>query len=425
MENTGALKRERLFSKDFILIMTAGTGTAFMNNFFVITLALHINAIGGLQAHTGIIAMVYAIAALIMRPVAGVMTDKYGRVKLLVIGAFICAVTCFLYGLTILIPMLIVIRTVMGIGFGMHSTCAGAAAADILPRSRLAEGVGIFGLGATVAHAVGPGFAIAIVANGEIADFRLLFFIAAGLCTMSTIANANIKYEKKRRQAALELAAEAEASNAETSVVAPEDAKPEKLPKTFLGFEYAVFTPIAAMTLLFIGNAGKTLYLPAFALNSNLGNPALYFAFSAAGVFISRLVFGKVVDRRGADIVVIPGVLIMIAGMFTIPLVTSLPMLVALGFPLGLAQGAVMPTFNALIFRRCSAARRGTASGAFFIAIDLGFAIGSPFHGALLDAFGYRHMFWTGAILVSMSLVAYILVASDRVYNKKKGIVSG
>ncbi|MCL2227283.1 MAG: MFS transporter, partial [Oscillospiraceae bacterium] len=212
MKQAVAKRKERIFSKDFTLVMTAGTGTAFMNHLFAVALALHIEAIGGLQLHVGILGMVYSLVALVIRPMSGVLSDKYGRVKQLIVGAFLCTVGTFLYGTTALVSLLIVFRAIQGIGFGMHSTMAGAVAADVLPKSRLAEGIGIFGLGATIAMAVGPGLGIFVMGEGELHNFRNLFFLAAGMCAVSTIANSFISYERKRKKAARTASLQAGAS---------------------------------------------------------------------------------------------------------------------------------------------------------------------------------------------------------------------
>jgi len=410
-------------TKDFALIMTANSGTAFMNHMAAVALAFHVAAVGGLQVHTGIIVMASSITALIMRPVAGRLSETFGRVKLLIIGAIICTVASVAYGLTTMIPMLILLRAVLGIGFGMHSTCAGAAAVDILPKSRVAEGIGIFGLGATLAQAAGPGLAMFIIAGGTLSDYRMLFLATGGMCAISAIANMCITYERKRKK---DIKCKADHDNItaepENAIQAEAQAKEKQqaaLPKTFLGFEYAVFSPMISLTFMIVGFAGLILYLPVFAVNTGIGNPALYFLFSAIGVFISRMIFGRIVDRRGSDIVVIPGTIVMALAFFVIPHINTLVALFALGMFLGFAQGAVMPTFNAIFFKRCSTARRGTASGAHFSAIDIGFAIGGLFHGRLVDVYGYAAVFRAGGVLMILSLLVYILIASDKRYENK------
>jgi MFS family permease len=67
-----------------------------MNILFSSSTALHISALGGLQVQAGLLVTVNTMSALIIRPVSGVLSDKIGRVKLLITGAIMCSIGCIL-----------------------------------------------------------------------------------------------------------------------------------------------------------------------------------------------------------------------------------------------------------------------------------------------------------------------------------------
>ena len=90
-------------------------------------------------------------------------------------------------------------------------------------------------------------------------------------------------------------------------------------------------------------------------------------------MFLSRVFFGRIADRGGTDRVVIPSMGAIVVCTALLPLVWHPGLLFAMGFVLGLAQGAVSPAINRMMFERCSAKRRGTASAAYFCSIDIGF----------------------------------------------------
>jgi len=410
-------KKDRLLSKDYVLITLSASGTSFMNFFVAAVLTLYLERIGGLRLHAGLMSTFFSIASLVSRPLIGTLSDKFGRVRFLVVGALICAAMSALFGMTAVIPVLFIIRAFNGVGFSMHSTCAGAVAADVLPASRLNEGIGYFAMHSTIAQAVGPWIAIAIVYSDTLASYRLLFLIAAALCLMSAAASASITYERKRRKA---LAGQQSSAPPPVKAELSGMRNDEPLPKTFLGFEYTAYPTIAVMILLYFGIVGIMLFIPPFARWKGFGNAGLFFAISAIGIFIARIIFGKVADRRGADIVIIPWIAVLAVCLFALPFVGSTAAFIAIGIPLGFAQGAVMPTFNAMLFQRCSPSRRGSASGSFFAAIDIGFAIGAPMLGAIADARDFGYIFWVGAIFVALSLVLYLLISSDKKYNAKR-----
>ena len=414
--------RERLFTKDYILIMFSSIVFAMMNVFFLTVVPLYIVRIGGLTVHSGLLLMVFSAAALVFRPVAGILTDRFGRVKLLIIGALGSAVTCVLFGVVGTIPLLMLVRGFNGMSFSISSTCSGAAIADVIPKSRLGEGLGYFSLYTTISQAVGPAIVLFMIAGDTLGEYRTLFFSVAGFCVLSAITNCFITYERKAKKNA---GGDKAAPVARRRKEKPEYAAPvlqnagEPLPKTLLGFEYVVFAPIVAMVLTQIGVSGLTTFVAPYARWKGFGDPKLYYTVCALGIFFSRMVFGKVVDRRGPDVVIVPSMIALIIVLILIPTANSLTMLIVLGFPLGLSQGAIFPSLNSIMFKRCSAARRGTASGAYFTAVDLGYAIGAPLLGALADARDYRYIYWASAVFVLLSLSFYLLVTSEKRFKAR------
>ena len=391
---------------------------AMMNQFFVTSIPLYIGRLGGTVLTAGVFSTVYSMSALVARPVAGVISDKSGRVTQIIIGAAICAICSVLFGIFSVIPLLIITRALHGIGFGMHSTCAGAAAADVIPKSRMTEGIGYFFLYATISQALGPGIALTMVANDTTSEYRTLFFMSAALCFSCVITSSFVTYERKRKKALLSIDnPPAQTEIAQDTSHVGDESKP--MPKTFLGFEHSILVPTLVMILMQIGLTSIMIFLAVFARWRELGNPSLYFLVSAAGALTSRMIFGRIADRRGSDIIIIPSMIVLIVCLSMIPLVGSLPMLIALGLPIGLAQGAVFPTFSSMLFKRCSPARRGSASGASFSAIDIGIAVGSITLGAIADAIDFRFIYWAGAASTAAGLILFLLVASDRQYNKR------
>ena len=405
-------KPEKLISKDFILLMVASLGTAFCNFMFFTALPLYAQKVTGSDLYSGLMLTVYSIFALISRPIAGVLGDKYGRVRLLIIGAAVCAGACALYGLTTAIFLLLAIRVINGLGFGMHSTCAGAAIADVIPKSRIAEGVGYFSLYSTIATALGPFIALAVVGEGEIRDFKTLFLVATGLCVMSLVCNCFISYERRRRK---EAPAQSPKEAVAAAVQADQPVQPsEKLPKTFLGFEYAVFLPAAVLVLMFFGQTSVNTFLSLIAKDRGLGNIGLFFTISAICLFVSRFFYAKLMDKRGPDVLVIPGIVCLAVCTFLIPFAYSAPVLYIIAVPMGFANGAVYPSINTMLFLRSSPQRRGTASAAYFASIDVGFALGGVVLGVFADRLGYSAVYFAATGLSALALGLYLFAVGGK-----------
>ena len=216
--------------------MVAALGTSFVNYFFVSAMPVFAEELTGKTVYGGLFVMAYSLAALAARPTAGIISDKVGRVKLLVFGALLAGVACVLYSLTVSIFMLLVIRALHGFGFGIHSTCAGAVVADVVPKARLSEGVGYFGIYATVGQAFAPWIAIKIIGDGERGNFILMFMMSAAICLVSAAADCLLTYERRRRCAALDSLDAISDEDAEKAG-RTEEAGQKGLPRTIFGFE--------------------------------------------------------------------------------------------------------------------------------------------------------------------------------------------
>ena len=399
--------------------MIAAMGASFVNYFFVSTIPILAKELTGTTAYGGVLIMAYSLSAVVARPLSGIVSDRIGRVKLLVFGALLSSIACLLYGATVNIFLLLLIRIVHGFGFGIHSTCSGAVAADVIPKTRLSEGIGYFGIYSTIGQAFAPWIALQIVGDGGRRGFNSLFMVSAAMCIMSVAADSLLTYERRRRR---EVAEHTEnILNADSEKTRQSDEAEQKTrPRTIFGFELAVFAPAAVVILLGFAITGVNSFLILYARWRGLENVGLYFTFSATGIFISRFLFSRVADRKGADAVVVPGMTVAGICLAIIPFARSLPMLLCIAFPLGIAQGAILPTMQSIIFKRCSEQRRGTASAAYFAAMDIGISLGAPILGLIADAASYLTVYWISSSTMFAALILYLAIASDKVFYSKK-----
>lgn len=387
--------------------MITCSGISFCNYFFSSTLPIYAKNLTGTSVYAGLIMTVYTLAALASRPITGYLNDRLGRVRMLIGGAALCAVACYLYKYSAVITMLILFRILHGIGFGIHSTSGATVAADVIPRDRMSEGLGIFGLYGTIASAVAPGIALAIIGDGDSNEkFTPLFILAAAVAVACMLLNGLIRYERHGKDTENEAKASASAAAA-----APDNLP---LPKAFLGFEAGVILPSVVIICVFVAYSSVASFLTLFAKARSFGNIGIFFTLSAVGMFFSRAILGKVADRRGGDILVIPALSALVLCYAAIPFVNKAVWLFVLGFPIGLAQGAICPAVNTLLFRLCSRQRRGTAAAAYFSSIDMGFAIGSLMFGVIEEYLGYYLLFGIAAAFSAVAAVVYTLSLTKR-----------
>ena len=134
-------------------------------------------------------------AAILFRPLFGTLIDDKSRRMVLIIGCIISTVISLSYVLAFSIGILLLVRSLHGIGFSATTNASGTIVSDIVPRSRLAEGVGYFGLSNTLATAVGPALSLLLIQHF---NFNVLFLVASIISFIALCCGFFIDYEKKK-----------------------------------------------------------------------------------------------------------------------------------------------------------------------------------------------------------------------------------
>jgi len=192
--------------------------------------------------------------------------------------------------------------------------------------------------------------------------------------------------------------------------------------KTILGVEPPAIILFFILFLYFLGMAGILSFTTLYAKTRGfrIEYIGLFYFIISGGIFIARLLLGRVVDKRGGDIIVIPCTIIVAICLFLIPRAPSLLILICLALPYGIANGAVVPALNAALFKRCSPNRRGAVSATYFIAVDLGITVGTPVMGLIVDHIDFSWVYWLSAIFSGMSVLLYVLFGSDMQYERRQ-----
>ena len=140
---------------------------------------------------------------------------------------------------------------------------------------------------------------------------------------------------------------------------------------------------------------------------SALAAASIYSVEGVAGLF-GRLAFGLMADRFGVKRVIVGGLVLQAAGIYTYIYLTELNQFYMLAAVLGMAYGGVMPLYAVLARDYFPPQVMGTVLGGITMTSSLGMAIGPIGGGWIFDTFGDYHWLYvsSAAIGLAAALVA-------------------
>lgn len=148
----------------------------------------------------GYLTAAFAIAQLIVSPLAGKAVDKYGRKIMIVLGLFIFGISEFLFGLGKTIEVLFISRVLGGISAAFIMPAVTAFIADITTMETRPKALGYMSAAISTGFIIGPGI------GGFLADFgtRIPFYFAGVLGTTAAILSIILLREPERNAENLE-----------------------------------------------------------------------------------------------------------------------------------------------------------------------------------------------------------------------------
>ena len=396
----------KLWTKDF----TLGTAVNFllMVNYYglmVVVADYAMKTYHAPAAAAGLAASIFIIGALAARLISGRIMDKIGRKRLLVAGAVGEVAFSVMYLMGPAFAPLFAIRLLHGFAYGMCSTVIGTIVTSLVPNSRKGEGVGYYMLSVTLGAAIGPFLGMFLTQN---AGFHLLFIVTATVAALSLGAAALLKapesscssIEAKARGIAREERDE-EASGFRV---------PRPNMKNYL--EPSVLPISAVCALLFFCYSSLLAFLTPFAAENDLEGPASYFFIVyAIATFVTRPFTGKLFDRKGDRVVMVPALVAFIVGMGLLATVHHAPAMLIAAALLGFGVGTVQASGLALAVRVAPDDRLSLANSTFYIMLDIGVGIGPMLLGIVQPFWGYRGLFQAMSTVAIAALAAYLLVS--------------
>jgi MFS family permease len=302
-----------------------------------------------------------ALTALLIRPVAGELADRYGHRLVMQSGALIVAAGGVLYFLPVGLTGLVAVRLLLGVGEAALFTAGAVWTVSLAPHNRRAQLIGLYGvsmwggisagtfLGATLAH----------LGYGAVWGFSVAAPLV-GLLLISLVPAAPHAAQRSRSSGLF--------------------LRPALVPGLALGLASAGYAGLAAFVVL---------HLQARGIQSGfvvLGGFSVVYAGT-------RLFIGHLPDQLGPRRVVIWSGIGEAIGLLVIALAPNLAIALLGSLVMGVGFSLLHPSLALMVMNLTDRSKQGAALGAYTSFWDLGVSIWGPVTGVIATGFGYPAVF--------------------------------
>ncbi len=358
----------------------------FFSSFSMIIAELpgYLRALGG-EKYLGLVISLFTLTAGISRPFSGKLTDEWGRVPVMIVGAVVSGIALVLYPVLSSVAGFFLIRLLHGFSTGFKPTGTSAYVADLVPADRRGEALGVLSMFGTVGLASGPALGSSIFLQYGL---NAMFYISALFAVASILILIGMK---------------------ETL------ANPSRFTLSMMRiswadvYEKSVLVPSVVMILTTFSFGTVITLSPDFSEFLGIENKGLFFMYFTSSSLLVRIIGGRLSDRYGRPVVLMASTLILFISMVVIGFANSILVFFIGAVLFGIGYGLNSPTLFAWAIDLSSEKSRGRGISTLFIFLEVGIGSGSLISGSLYQGDESRFPWIFGGSAL-FSIIAFIFI---------------
>ncbi len=369
---------ERLLTPRFVLVVAVGLAYFLSIGMLLPVVPLFVkHPLHGGNLAVGVAVGAFAVGAVLLRPFAGRIGDRFGRRVLIVGGALVVAASAALYLAVHGLFPLVLVRILGGVGEAAFFVGAGTMITDLAPEDRRGEAISYWSVAVYGGLAFGPSLGETLLGDDR---FSSVWVVAAGLALVAALLGLLT-----------------------TETGRPWTPPPPGAPRPPL-LNRSAIAPGTVLFLGLIGLAGFTSFVPLYVSQIGMADSRGVFLLYGGLILAVRILGARLPDRLGP----------LRAG--TAAMALSATGLVVMGaFPtaLGLYAGTAVfsvgmsllyPSLLTLALTGVPETERASAVGTVSSFFDASQGLGALILGGVAVVAGYRGAFVGGAILAVAGL---------------------
>jgi MFS family permease len=352
-------------------------------------LPLFAASIGAGELIIGFIISVSTMTGMLLKPVFGILSDRWGRKLWLLVATILFSGMPFLYQFVTTEQELMVLRLFHGISTAIFGPVSLAYVAGINARG-LGERIAYFGMSRLLASLIAPLIAGILL---TFLDFQTVFLLI-GFCSLFGMVPifllSETQTEKHRKQVSI-------------------------INHFFNSFKYSIKIPAIWLAgflelMVYLTIYAVKAFLPLFIISQEGGTvlqAGLFFFMQELAHVLFRPVGGKLSDKYGQSLIIIFGMVLLSLGLYLLTNPTdNLFLLSAILF--GIGQGLIFPSSVALLSKSARGNYLGAAMGFYGALRNFGKVIGPIIAGILLSVLSYETVFNILAGTIILALIVFV-----------------
>ncbi|MBN1679978.1 MAG: MFS transporter [Anaerolineae bacterium] len=346
-----------------------------------------------------------ALAAVFTRIPSGVLSDRYGRRRLLVIGAVLGVVSgaMLIFSQTLLLFLLS--RLLIGLGLGIFTTAGKALSTDLAPAPRRGEAMGIYNAAFSFATIFSP-----LLGEGikNALGFHAVFVLNGILLVIAFVVTLMLPADPPTAPTGQHIGRDLKATLAERGTWATS--------MIMLGMASILTLMYTFYPLLAERN---DLYEDAPKLLSSIALGMGLSIWALTDTIIEPLA-GQLSDRIGRQPIIIPGLILAAIGIYTLSRANNTASaylaIVAISAGWGITRGMA----DALSQDVVSPALRGSAAAIAYTSFDGGVGTYAQVFSGLIDGNDFSQLFVVTAIVaMGLGLLGFVITLRVRPYEQR------
>lgn len=343
--------------------------------------------LGGSVTQAGLTLTLFMVSAILIRPFSGLIIEKLGQRRTLIISATMFCFIAFGYLFISNMTSLYILRLFHGVWFSILTTVCVPVVNQFIPDSRRGEGMGYYAMSVNLGIVLGPLIGLILI---PYLSYTMVTAVLVAMIFIGYIFCFLIPVQEVKQPDS-----EAEKSKLGLSDFVEKKSLTVALMVMMISFSYASI-------ISFIAPFASSIYLMQYA--------GLFFVVFAISMMSLRPITGKIYDRKGPQYVIYPAVLTFSLGLLVLSQIHNLTGFMLAAVLIGLGFGSAQPCLQTLAIQRAPKHRIGYATSTFYTCYDIGIAIGSLVVGMMITKQSFSFAFIICAALTALSLLYFKFV---------------